>query len=145
MRYCFQCGRFTTGEPSYCNFCGRSYDVKLCPRMHVNSRISEVCSTCGSRDLSTPQPKVPFWTKAMTGAATVLIAALLLIFTVLLVGLFLEQFFTKTDLSGALFAIGTLLGILWLMWMQLPNWMREMIHKLLEKRRKGNDKGRHDN
>ncbi len=140
MRYCYQCGRFTTGDPSYCNFCGRSYDVKLCPRMHINSRISEVCSTCGSRDLSVPQPKVPFWTKAIVSAATVLVAALILLFTLFFVALFLEQLLTRTDMSGGLFAIGTMLGLLWVMWLQLPIWFKETIYKLLEKRRKG--KGR---
>src|SRR5271169_1531111 len=59
MKYCYQCGRMTDGEPLFCNFCGRSYDVKLCPRLHVNPRFADACSRCGSRDLSTPQPKVP--------------------------------------------------------------------------------------
>ncbi len=31
MRYCNQCHRITAGEPLFCNFCGRSYDFKLCP------------------------------------------------------------------------------------------------------------------
>src|SRR5580704_12805767 len=59
MKYCYQCGHITQGEPAYCNFCGRSYDVRLCPRHHQNPRGAEVCSQCGSRELSTPQPKIP--------------------------------------------------------------------------------------
>ena len=59
MKYCYQCGRVTVGEPLYCNSCGRSYNVKLCPRHHANPRSAEVCAQCGSRDLSTPQPRVP--------------------------------------------------------------------------------------
>src|SRR5580700_8399856 len=59
MKYCYQCGHITAGEPLYCNHCGRSYDVKLCPRHHQNPRGAEVCSQCGSRELSTPQPKIP--------------------------------------------------------------------------------------
>ena len=31
MKYCYQCGRMTAGEPLYCQLCGRTYDVKLCP------------------------------------------------------------------------------------------------------------------
>jgi hypothetical protein len=61
MKYCHHCGRLTSGEPMFCQFCGRSYDVKLCPRLHANPRWAEVCSQCGSRELSTPQPKVSFW------------------------------------------------------------------------------------
>ena len=59
MKYCYQCGRMTDGEPLFCNHCGRSYDVKLCPRLHANPRGAEVCARCGSRELSTPQPKIP--------------------------------------------------------------------------------------
>ncbi len=59
MKYCYQCGKMTAGEPLYCGHCGRTYDVKLCPRQHVNPRGAEVCSKCGSRELSTPQPKIP--------------------------------------------------------------------------------------
>ena len=33
--------------------------MKLCPRMHQNPRGAEVCSKCGSREFSTPQPKIP--------------------------------------------------------------------------------------
>ena len=61
MKYCYECGRVTAGEPLFCQFCGRTYNVKLCPRLHVNPRFAEVCSQCGSRDLSTPQPKVSVW------------------------------------------------------------------------------------
>ena len=46
-----------TGKPLFCGHCGRTYNVKLCPRLHTNPRIAEVCSQCGSRDLSTPQPE----------------------------------------------------------------------------------------
>src|SRR3984885_12527898 len=59
MKYCYQCGKMTAGEALYCGTCGRTYDVRLCPRAHVNPRGAEVCSKCGSRELSTPQPKIP--------------------------------------------------------------------------------------
>ena len=31
----------TAGEPLFCNFCGRSYDLKLCPHRHPNPRNEE--------------------------------------------------------------------------------------------------------
>src|SRR6202167_1008942 len=62
MKYCFNCNRITPGEPLFCNSCGYSYDVKLCPRRHRNPRSAQACSQCGSRDLSTPQPRRPGWT-----------------------------------------------------------------------------------
>ena len=49
MKYCYQCGRITTGKPLYCNSCGRSYDVKLCPRAHANPRSAEVYNIGGGR------------------------------------------------------------------------------------------------
>src|SRR5437762_9318043 len=65
MLYCYNCGRITLGEPRFCNFCGRSYDIKLCHRLHPNPREAQVCSECGSRDLTMPQPKVPFLLRAI--------------------------------------------------------------------------------
>ena len=71
MRYCNQCHRMTAGEPLFCNFCGRSYELKLCPHRHPNPRNAEICSQCGSRDLSTPHPHVALWLavaiKVLTG------------------------------------------------------------------------------
>jgi RNA polymerase subunit RPABC4/transcription elongation factor Spt4 len=51
MRYCRNCRKFTAGKPAYCNFCGRSYSVKLCPRGHRNPRSADACAECGSREL----------------------------------------------------------------------------------------------
>ncbi len=59
MKFCYACGKTTTGKPLFCNFCGRSYDQKLCPRLHPNPRKAEACSRCGNRNLSMPQPRVP--------------------------------------------------------------------------------------
>jgi len=56
MRYCSNCKKLTAGKPPYCNFCGRSYGVRLCPRGHKNPRAAEACSECGSMELSTPAP-----------------------------------------------------------------------------------------
>ena len=87
MRYCFHCRRITLGEPLFCNYCGRSYDRKLCPRRHPNPRTALVCSQCGSRDLSTPQPKgswrsraVIFLVRVLPGIALVLISLAALVF-----------------------------------------------------------------
>jgi DNA-directed RNA polymerase subunit RPC12/RpoP len=59
MKYCYHCGHTTEGKPLFCNSCGRTYDVKLCPKLHVNPRLANACSSCGSRLLSMPHPKVP--------------------------------------------------------------------------------------
>ncbi len=59
MKYCHRCHKLTPGEPVFCNYCGSSYGVKLCARLHANPRSAQACSQCGSRDFSTPQPKIP--------------------------------------------------------------------------------------
>ncbi len=79
MKYCYECGRITAGEPLFCNFCGRSYNVKLCPRHHPNPRIAEVCSQCGSRELSTPQPKVSIGWWLLEGLVRVFLGAFLVV------------------------------------------------------------------
>src|SRR6266446_8725424 len=59
MKYCHRCHKLTLGEPVFCNFCGSTYSVKLCGRLHPSPRSAQVCSQCGSREFSTPQPKIP--------------------------------------------------------------------------------------
>jgi cytochrome c biogenesis protein CcdA len=140
MKYCYQCNHITPGEPLFCNFCGRTYNVKLCQRLHANSRNAQVCSQCGSREFSTPQPKLSFWTKVLVVAVTVALGIALLYFSLLLVIIFLTHLLSQPDVQTALLGLGILIGLLWWMWFQLPHWMRKRIHRLLEgqsKKRRG--------
>src|SRR5437879_3285255 len=82
MRYCYQCSRITLGEPRFCNFCGRTYDLKLCHRLHVNPREAQVCSECGSRDLTQPAPKLSFWLRSILFLLSFIPGVLLLILSV---------------------------------------------------------------
>jgi hypothetical protein len=126
MKYCYQCGKITPGEPLYCNHCGRSYDVKLCPRLHQNSRGAEVCSKCGSRELSTPQPKIPMSWRLLAILARLglglllLYASLSLLITLLRTPAF-QQF---------LVLAGFLLSGLWWLWSKLPDWLQQAIRAL---------------
>jgi hypothetical protein len=122
----------TSGEPLFCNFCGRSYDVKLCPSRHPNPRIAEVCSQCGSRDFSTPQPKVSLWWKFLTWLTRLLLGILLGCLTVLLILTAL----LRPEVQHALIGLGILLAVLWWMWSQLPNWFRKLIRKAFERKRR---------
>lgn len=136
MRYCYHCNHATTGEPLFCNFCGRSYDVKLCPRLHVNPRRAEVCSQCGSRDLSTPQPKVPLRAKLVILTVTVTAASVLILFTLAFIVLFLKAALSDSDIRTTLFGIGIILALLWWMWFQIPQWLRKWMLRLIHGRRK---------
>src|SRR5438552_4701604 len=82
VKFCFHCGRHTVGEPLFCNFCGRSYDVKFCPKLHANLRGTRVCSRCGSPELSTPQPRVSFWARILLFLLTVISGLVLVVISV---------------------------------------------------------------
>src|SRR5205807_5666047 len=98
MRYCHNCGKVTTGEPMFCQFCGRTYDVKLCPRHHPNPRTAQICAQCGSRELSTPAPRMPFWLKLFALFLTVTPGVLLLFLSVLFVLAFIRQLFIDPNM-----------------------------------------------
>lgn len=138
MKYCFNCNRITAGTPLFCNFCGRSYNVKLCPRHHVNPRIAEACSQCGSRDLSTPQPKVPLWVPILEFLLSLIPGVVLAVFSVVASVLVIRHVLQDPHLLFALIILGCALGVLWWIWSQLPHWFRSAIYRMLKRKRDGN-------
>lgn len=54
MILCRSCGRISTGEPKFCEHCGKSFNATICPEKHESSITASHCSTCGSIELSTP-------------------------------------------------------------------------------------------
>lgn len=132
MNYCYNCGHITPGEPLYCNYCGRSYDLKLCPRHHANPRSADVCSKCGSRELSTPQPKVPAMWKLL--AIVIRLGLGLLLFYVTLS--FLVALARTTQFQQALVCFALLLIALWLVWSKLPDWLQDALRNLVKRKRR---------
>lgn len=130
MKYCYECGHVTGGEPLYCQFCGRTYDVKLCPRHHANPRFAEVCSQCGSRDFSTPQPKISFVWRVGVILVRIVLGALLVAASLS----FLVAALLRREVQNGLIAVGLLLGVLWFLWSMLPNWFRAFIRWALKKK-----------
>ncbi|MGD0580957.1 MAG: hypothetical protein ABSC08_18780 [Bryobacteraceae bacterium] len=143
MKYCYNCDRITAGEPLFCNFCGRSYNVKLCPRMHPNPRKAQACSKCGSRDLSTPQPKVPWWAPLLEFVLSCIPGVLLTIASALAALAVLREILNNPAALVALAMPLIALGILWWMWKQIPSWFRKAIYDLLKRKRDRED-GRRD-
>ncbi|MFP5206446.1 MAG: hypothetical protein ACLGSH_13905 [Acidobacteriota bacterium] len=135
MKYCYQCGKMTAGEPLYCGTCGRTYDVKLCPRHHVNPRGAEVCSKCGSRELSTPQPKIPAAIQLL-GLLVRLGLGLLLAYASLSL---IVALIRSPEVRQLLAAFGVLLAVLWGLWMKLPDWFREALHEFVRFRGRNHD------
>lgn len=136
MKYCYQCGRVTTGKPLYCNSCGRSYNVKLCPRKHANPRNAEVCSECGSRDLSTPQPRVPVQIRVMAFLLSLLPGTLLVVFSLLVAIVLIRELLTNPRWLLALVPLVIAVAILAWIWSELPLWFRNLVRRLLRRKRK---------
>ncbi len=135
MRYCNQCHRITPGEPLFCNFCGRSYDSKLCPHRHPNPRSAEICSQCGSRELSTPQPRRPLWLIPLVALLSALPGLLLASISILFVFGLVRTLLINQQLMFQAVLAGLMLTFLWFLYMQLPHFLRKLISKLFKRSR----------
>jgi DNA-directed RNA polymerase subunit RPC12/RpoP len=135
MKFCYGCGHVTSGTPLYCNTCGRTYNVKLCPRRHMNPRYAEACSQCGSRELSTPQPRVPWWVSTVEILLTLIPGSFLgfvSVFVVITIGMVLVE---DPGMIVLLVIASIALGILWAIWSETPSWFRSAVYRLVRRRR----------
>jgi hypothetical protein len=135
MKYCYQCNRVTIGEPLFCNFCGRSYNVKLCPRLHANPRNAETCSQCGSRDLSTPQPRVPLWAPILQFFLSLVPGLVLVLLSIVVIASFVNVLLHKPNMLVGIVLLFVALDVLWWVWAQIPLWFRKAIYKMLKRKR----------
>lgn len=133
MRICYQCGRITAGKPAFCNWCGRSYEMRLCPRLHMNPRKARTCSVCGLRDLSIPQQKLPLWFKPLLFLAGLVPGIVLLAVSLIYIAYFVYRLFVAPSSLLLLMFFGLLLGLVWLAWMHVPLFLV----RLLLRRRRG--------
>jgi len=136
MRYCHNCHKTTTGDALFCHFCGSTYDAKLCQARHINPRWAQVCSQCGSRDLSTPAPAIPLWLKPLLLALSLLPGvglAALLVFVV--VGIF-HAILTNQAIQAQLIVLLLILALLWWLYLQLPHLIQNMFRSLWHKPKK---------
>jgi hypothetical protein len=136
MRYCHNCHKTTTGEPMFCHFCGFTYDAKLCPARHINPRWAIVCSQCGSRDLSTPAPPVPFWLKPLLLVASLLPGLVLAGLLVLAAISVFQEVLTNQAIQGQLVAAILVLALFWWLYLQLPHFIQDMFRSLWRKPKK---------
>lgn len=130
-RYCFACGHTTAGPALFCEACGRSYGVRLCPGKHVNPRHAEVCSRCGSRDLSTPQPIVPIAVRLLTFSAR---AVAMLCLVALALAIVIAVLSSEQG-QGAIIALGMVGIALWWLWKQLPKGLQELFRRAFKRKR----------
>lgn len=129
MRYCNSCRKVTSGDPAYCNYCGKSYDIKLCGRGHPNNRSADVCSTCGSRELSTPHPKPSWKLRIFQVCALIVPFVVLTVLTLAYIGVFVRALFLNSSSLLPLMLLGLVLALLWLLWMHLSAMIREALFR----------------
>lgn len=136
MRHCNQCHRITPGEPLFCNSCGSSYDVKLCPARHINPRNADVCSQCGSRDFSTPAPPRSLLMVPLLWFASVLPGLLLILLSVLVLVGVVNALLTSQQLQFQLIIAVLIIGLLWYCYLQLPKFLRDLFKTIWRKSKK---------
>ena len=127
MRLCTNCYHITTGKPLHCNRCGSTYNVRLCRSQHINPRAAKFCATCGSKELSTPQPKVPLLFRPLVFLAGIGPGMLLLLALSIYLCYFAYQIVTDPNGLLPLMCWGLLLGMLFVVWMMLPKFLRQML------------------
>lgn len=129
MRRCTACFRFHPGRPTYCSFCGRSFDVRICNRGHENARGAHFCSICGSAELSTPAPHASFLHR-LSGA----VLYGFVIFTAITVCLLLVLAVIRTiewqAISGSILSLLLMLGILYWTTTLLPGPVKKLATKV---------------
>jgi RNA polymerase subunit RPABC4/transcription elongation factor Spt4 len=133
MRYCNQCHKITSGEPLFCNFCGRSYDFRLCPHRHPNPRNAEVCNQCGSRELSTPAPRVPFFLLPFVSLLSIVPGLLLASATILFAFGFIRALLSNQALMFQAVVAGLMLAFLWYLYLHLPHFLRRLISRIFRR------------
>lgn len=133
MRYCNQCHRITAGEPLFCNFCGRSYNFKLCPHRHPNPRNAEICSQCGSRELSTPHPRVPLLLLPLVGLLTALPGLVLVVVSAIFIFGLINTVLSNQQLMFQAVIAGLMLAFLWYLYMHLPRFLRRLLSRLFHR------------
>lgn len=133
MRYCH---KTTTGEPLFCHFCGASFDAKLCPARHINPRWAEVCSQCGSRDLSTPAPKVPLWLAPLLFVLSLVPGILLILLLIVVAVAIFNALLTNQQIQAQLVVLLLLLALLWLLYLRLPRFVKDLFRSLWRRPKK---------
>ena len=136
MKFCYECGKASAGDPLFCTKCGRTYGVRLCPRLHRNSRYAKVCSQCGSHELSQPEPAVSFWWKVLEFLLRVGFGVLLVYLTLAGVAALLQM----REVQGGLIVFGILVGLLWWLWSLLPEWIRKLVSRSLKRKERSDER-----
>jgi len=125
MRRCTACFHFHPGHPTFCAHCGRSFDVRLCPRGHRNPRAAVFCAECGSADLSTATPPASFLHR-VSGLVLYVFSSFTLAIVALVVVLAVLQSLLWQAVDGHLLALVLMLGLLYWTTTLLPGPVKKL-------------------
>src|SRR5258708_37485543 len=114
MKYCRSCRHLNVGDQQFCGKCGRSYDVRLCPRLHINPVHASACSECGSKELSSPQATASALSRGITVIAFA-VGLILIAASLFYIVRFIQVLFRDLSPSLSLMLIGAGLGLAWLL------------------------------
>lgn len=120
MRYCPYCHHWNVGRLQLCNYCGRSWHVRLCPRGHANPYDAQYCGVCGSADLTDTAGPRPLWIWLVR-------VGVVLVFVALLVLLGRGRPHLTEPIISYMVAIGLLIAGLSLVLSILPNPVRRLL------------------
>jgi uncharacterized membrane protein len=101
----------------------------------MNARSAEVCSRCGSRELSTPQARIPMSWRLL--AIIVRLGFGLLLFSAslsLIIAMLQTPALRHLLAVLALFLIG-----LWLLYTKLPDWLQDALRSLWKRKQQSDD------
>jgi RNA polymerase subunit RPABC4/transcription elongation factor Spt4 len=143
MKLCLNCRRTTPGKPTFCNFCGSSFNVRLCPSKHINPRSAEACSQCGSRELSQAQPKPRLLLRPLLFLLSLSPGLFLIAALIAFVMAFVRKLFSDPSGLLPLMCLGLLLCVLFGIWIMLPNFLKEFIKRIPPHSSKGRHRSRH--
>lgn len=122
MRYCHNCHRLSAQQPPFCNFCGCTFNVRLCPRLHINPRAARVCSECGSSELSSPQPKIPLLLRPVIFVLQLGPGFFLLVAALVFFALYIRQLLADPNGLLPLLTIVIGLGLALTAWIKIRSW-----------------------
>ena len=118
MRYCAFCKRINPGQPVHCQFCGRTFGVRICSHCReINPREALACRNCGNPELSETSGSLPFW----LGFLNVLFGILIL---TLIIGLIRNLEF--------LLSLSVILGLLGLGFLFTPPAIRKVLKMIFK-------------
>ena len=118
MRYCAFCRRISPGRPTYCQYCARTFWVKICSHCReVNPNEALICRNCGSPELSEPSGSLPSW-------LVFLVILFWILILILIVGLIKNL--------AVLLPLFVILGLLYMGFLCTPPVARNIVKRILK-------------